>query len=119
VTRAEGQWLAERFQEQRARLTPVARRMLGSAAEADDAVQETWLRLSRSDTASVDNLGARLTTVLSRVCLNALEQRRARRESPADGLIEAPLADLSALTLSRKRSSPTLSGWRSSSCSTP
>jgi RNA polymerase sigma factor (sigma-70 family) len=73
-------WLAQRFEEHRPRLTAVAYRMLGSASEADDAVQEAWLRLSRSDADSIDNLGAWLTTVLSRVCLNILQARRSRPE---------------------------------------
>lgn len=77
-------WLAERFEEQRPRLTAVARRMLGSAAEADDAVQEAWLRLSRSDAAAIENLGGWLTTTVSRVCLNVLERRRSHAEVSLD-----------------------------------
>jgi RNA polymerase sigma factor (sigma-70 family) len=73
-------WLAQRFEGHRPRLRAVAYRMLGSASEADDAVQEAWLRLSRSDADSIDNLGAWLTTVLSRVCLNILQARRSRPE---------------------------------------
>ena len=72
--------LALRFEEQRARLTAVAYRMLGSTSEADDAVQETWLRLSRTDARSIENLQAWLTTVVSRVCLNILQARRAQPE---------------------------------------
>ncbi|WP_433322974.1 RNA polymerase sigma factor SigJ [Spirillospora sp. CA-294931] len=75
--------LAERFEAHRAHLRAVAYRMLGSLAEADDAVQETWLRLSRSDTDRVDNLGGWLTTVAGRVCLDMLRSRRSRREEPA------------------------------------
>jgi RNA polymerase sigma factor (sigma-70 family) len=82
-------WLAQRFEEQRARLTAVAYRMLGSTAEADDAVQETWLRLSRSDAGAIDNLGGWLTTVTSRVCLNMLQSRRAHPEVPLDTQPEA------------------------------
>jgi RNA polymerase sigma-70 factor (ECF subfamily) len=82
VTRAEAEWLADRFEEQRSRLNAVAYRMLGSSAEAEDAVQETWLRLSRSDSGSVENLGSWLTTVVSRVCLNILQQRRLRQNVP-------------------------------------
>ena len=78
----ETDWLAEGFERNRARLRAVAYRMLGSLAEADDAVQETWLRLSRSDTSGVDNLGAWLTTVVARVCLNVLRSRNTRREEP-------------------------------------
>jgi RNA polymerase sigma factor (sigma-70 family) len=74
--------LAEQFEENRARLRAVAYRMLGSICEADDAVQETWLRLSRSDTSSVENLGAWLTTVVGRVCLDMLRSRRSRRDGP-------------------------------------
>ncbi len=85
-------WLAERFEEHRDRLTAVAHRMLGSASEADDAVQEAWLRLSRSDADAIDNLGAWLTTVLSRVCLNVLQARRARPEVPLDADVAEPAA---------------------------
>src|SRR4051812_8567256 len=76
--------LAAEFEAHRARLTAVAHRMLGSSAEADDAVQEAWLRLSRSDAAVIDNLGGWLTTVVSRLCLNQLQSRRSRREDPLD-----------------------------------
>src|SRR6266480_782197 len=79
---AERDWLAERFEEQRAHLRAVAYRMLGSLSEADDAVQETWLRLSRSDTSAVENLGGWLTTVVARVSLNMLRARNTRREEP-------------------------------------
>jgi RNA polymerase sigma factor (sigma-70 family) len=75
-------WLGERFEAERARLRAVAFRMLGSWAEADDAVQEAWLRLSRQDADSVDNLGGWLTTVVGRICLDMLRSRRARREEP-------------------------------------
>jgi RNA polymerase sigma factor (sigma-70 family) len=78
----EPDWLAERFEQNRTRLRAVAYRMLGSFAEADDAVQEAWLRASKSDTSGVENLGAWLTTIVARVCLNALRSRRARREDP-------------------------------------
>jgi RNA polymerase sigma-70 factor, ECF subfamily len=74
--------LAERFQEHRGQLRAVAYRMLGSLSEADDAVQETWLRLSRSDTSEVRNLAAWLTTVTGRICLDMLRSRSARREDP-------------------------------------
>jgi RNA polymerase sigma factor (sigma-70 family) len=77
-------WLAERFEEHRTRLRAVAYRMLGSLSEADDAVQETWLRLSRSDTSAVENLGGWLTTVVARVSLNMLRSRKTRREEPLD-----------------------------------
>jgi RNA polymerase sigma factor (sigma-70 family) len=76
----ETQWLAERFEEHRPRLRAVAYRMLGSLAEADDAVQDTWLRLSRSEADRIDNLGGWLTTVVARECLRLLRSRRRRRE---------------------------------------
>jgi RNA polymerase sigma-70 factor (ECF subfamily) len=78
----DNEWLAERFEAERARLQSVAYRLLGSTGEADDAVQEAWLRLSRSDTSDVRNLGGWLTTVVSRVCLDTLRSRRSRREEP-------------------------------------
>src|SRR5437667_786103 len=74
--------LAQRFEEHRTRLRAVAYRMLGSTSEADDAVQEAWLRLSRSDTSGVENLGGWLTTVVARVSLDMLRSRRSRREEP-------------------------------------
>jgi RNA polymerase sigma-70 factor (ECF subfamily) len=80
----EHDWLTERFEEQRAHLRAVAYRMLGSLSEADDAVQETWLRLSRADTNSVENLTGWLTTVVARVGLNMLRSRKTRREEPLD-----------------------------------
>jgi RNA polymerase sigma factor (sigma-70 family) len=74
------EWLAERFEEHRSHLRAVAYRMLGSVTEADDAVQDAWLRLSRSGADDVENLGGWLTTVVARVCLNMLRSRNARRE---------------------------------------
>jgi RNA polymerase sigma-70 factor, ECF subfamily len=76
------EWLAQSFEADRARLQAVAYRLLGSANEADDAVQEAWLRLSRSDTSEVENLSGWLTTVVSRVCLDMLRSRQSRREEP-------------------------------------
>src|SRR4051794_32472516 len=76
------EWLAERFEQDRARLHAVAYRMLGSHSEAEDAVQEAWLRLSRSDTSEVENLSGWLTTVVARRCLDMLRSRRSRREEP-------------------------------------
>jgi RNA polymerase sigma-70 factor (ECF subfamily) len=76
--------LAQDFERHRPRLRAIAQRMLGSSAEADDAVQETWLRLSRADAAAIEDLGAWLTTVVSRVCLNALRARAARPEDLVD-----------------------------------
>src|SRR5919109_207262 len=75
-------WLATRFEDHRGHLRAVAYRMLGSVSEADDAVQEAWLRLSRSDTSGVENLGGWLTTVVARVCLDMLRSRKSRREQP-------------------------------------
>jgi RNA polymerase sigma factor (sigma-70 family) len=77
--------LAERFEAHRVRLRGVAYRMLGSATEADDAVQEAWLRLSRAGTDDIVNLGAWLTTVVARVCLDVLRSRKARREESLEG----------------------------------
>ena len=82
VTRGEGDWLVERFEERRSRLRTVAYRMLGSSSEADDALQEVWLRFSRSDTSGVEHLDAWLTTVVGRVCLDMLRSRERRREEP-------------------------------------
>jgi len=76
----EQEWLADRFEEHRAHLRAVAYRMLGSVAEADDAVQDSWLRLSRSGAGDVENLGGWLTTIVARVCLNILRSRNLRRE---------------------------------------
>ncbi|MET0608581.1 MAG: RNA polymerase sigma factor SigJ [Gaiellaceae bacterium] len=89
----ERDWLAERFEEQRPRLRAVAYRMLGSVSEADDAVQEAWLRLSRTDTREVENLGAWLTTVVARVSLNLLRSRSSRRETPLGVHVPDPIVD--------------------------
>jgi RNA polymerase sigma-70 factor (ECF subfamily) len=75
-------WLSDRFEENRPRLRGVAYRMLGSLSDAEDAVQEVWLRLERVDAATLDNLGGWLTTVVSRVCLDMLRSRKSRREAP-------------------------------------
>jgi RNA polymerase sigma factor (sigma-70 family) len=80
----EHDWLTEQFEAKRTHLQAVAYRMLGSLNEADDAVQESWLRLSRSDTSGVANLGGWLTTVVARICLDMLRTRNARREEPLD-----------------------------------
>ena len=108
----ERDWLAERFEEHRSHLRAVAYRMLGSLSEADDAVQEAWLRLGRTNTSEVENLGGWLTTVVARISLNMLRARKARREEPfsvpepivdrADGIDpehEALLADSVGLAL--------------------
>src|SRR5216110_768849 len=80
----EHEWMAERFEQHRSHLRAVAYRMLGSLDEADDAVQEAWLRLSRADTSRVDNLRGWLTTVVARVCLDMLRTRASRREDPLE-----------------------------------
>ncbi len=110
----ENAWLAERFEANRSHLRGVAYRMLGSLSDADDAVQEAWIRLSRTDTGDIDNLRAWLTTVVGRVCLNMLRARKTRREvslethlpdpivSPEEGIDpeqEALLGDLVGLAL--------------------
>jgi RNA polymerase sigma factor (sigma-70 family) len=105
----ENEWLADRFEEYRAHLRAVAYRMLGSLTEADDAVQDTWLRLSRSGAGEVENLGGWLTTIVARVCLNILRSRNVRREESLgvhlpDPVIQAPeeealLADSVGLAL--------------------
>ena len=87
---AENEWLAEKFEENRGHLRGVAYRMLGSLNEADDAVQEAWLRLHRIDPATVDNLGGWLTTVVSRVCLDMLRARKSRREDSIDAQVTKP-----------------------------
>jgi RNA polymerase sigma-70 factor (ECF subfamily) len=87
------EWLAKRFEEHRPHLRAVAYRMLGSLAEADDAVQDAWLRLSRTDTSGVENLGGWLTTVVARVALNVLRSRRTRRERPLDSYVPDPVVD--------------------------
>src|SRR5215831_17852186 len=92
-------WLAQRFETHRGHLRRVAYRMLGSLGEAEDAVQEAWLRLARSDAKDIDNLGGWLTTVVSRVCLDMLRSRKARHEesveeSPGEAAAAiAPAAD--------------------------
>jgi|SRR2546422_7626239 len=87
----EHKWLAERFEEHRTRLRAVAYRMLSSLSDADDAVQEAWLRLSRANTGSVENLGGWLTTVVARVCLNMLRSRKSRREEPLGVNVPDPI----------------------------
>jgi len=94
----EGDWLAERFEHDRSHLRAVAYRMLGSESEADDAVQEAWIRLHRSDTSDVQNLGGWLTTVVARVSLDMLRANKSRREDsldglPADSTVAASVAD--------------------------
>src|SRR6266511_1434269 len=89
----EPEWLAEHFEEHRTRLRAVAYRMLGSLSEADDAVQEAWLRLSRTDTSEVENLDGWLTTVVARASLNMLRSRNLRREEPIGVRVPEPIVD--------------------------
>jgi len=89
----ERDWLAERFEERRTRLRAVAYRMLGSLSEADDAVQESWLRLNRTDADAIENLDAWLTTVVARVSLNMLRARKTRREEPIEAQLPEPILD--------------------------
>jgi RNA polymerase sigma-70 factor (ECF subfamily) len=89
----EQDWLAEQFEEHRPRLRAVAYRMLGSLSDADDAVQDAWLRLSRSDADEIENLAAWLTTVVARVSLNMLRSRNTRREQPLDVHVPDPIID--------------------------
>ena len=89
----EKKFLSQQFEANRAHLRAVAYRMLGSTAEVDDAVQETWLRLSRSDATAVDNLAGWLTTVTARICLDMLRSRKSRREEPIGPQVPEPVAD--------------------------
>src|SRR5205809_3603578 len=90
----EHEWLTERFEEQRTHLKAVAYRMLGSPTEADDAVQEAWLRLSRSGASDIENLGGWLTTVVARVCLDMLRSRSSRREESMEAHGAEPIGSL-------------------------
>src|SRR5215216_5055087 len=89
----EREWLASSFEEHRTRLRAVAYRMLGSLTEADDVVQEAWLRLSRTDASAIENLDGWLTTVVARVSLNILRSRRSRREEPLGVRVPDPIID--------------------------
>jgi RNA polymerase sigma factor (sigma-70 family) len=89
----DDQWLAERFEAERPRLAAVAYRMLGSPAEAHDAVQEAWLRLTGTDAGRVQNLSGWLTTVVARICMDMLRTRTSRREEPLDQCLPEPLID--------------------------
>src|SRR2546427_9624872 len=95
---SEREWLAERFEANRTHLRAVAHRMLGSLSEADDAVQEAWLRLSRSDADAVANLGGWLTTVVGRGCLDMLRARRTRREDYVGSWLPQPIVSLDSET---------------------
>src|ERR671916_2253469 len=87
-------WLADRFEEHRSHLRAVAYRMLGSLSEADDAVQDTWLRVSRAGADDIENLGGWLTTIVSRVCLNVLRSRNRRREEALESHVPDPIVRL-------------------------
>src|ERR671914_3000576 len=89
----ERDWLTQRFQEHRPRLRALAYRMLDSTSEADDAVQEAWIRLSRSNAAEIDNLQAWLLSVVGRVALNMLRSRKSRREEPLEAHLPDPIVD--------------------------
>ena len=89
----EHEWLAEQFETYRTHLQAVAYRLLGSLSEADDAVQESWLHLSRSDTSGVENLGGWLTTVVARICLDMLRSRNSRREEPLEASVPEPITN--------------------------
>src|SRR5215470_786963 len=89
----EQDWLADRFEENRSRLRAVAYRILGSLTEADDAVQEAWLRLSRTETSQVENLTAWLTTIVARLSLNMVRSRQARNEAPVRPHVPDPIID--------------------------
>ena len=106
VTMDQQEWLAQRFEEHRPHLRAVAYRMLGSVSEADDAVQDAWIRLSRSDTSEVENLGAWLTTVVARVALNMLRSRKARHEQPLDVHVPDPIVDPGRRDRPRARGAP-------------
>src|SRR5881396_1545183 len=90
------EWLAHQFEEHRSRLRAVAYRMLGSVSEADDAVQETWLRLSRASDGDIENMGGWLTTVVGRVCIDMLRARQARREDYVGTWLPEPIVGLDA-----------------------
>src|ERR687891_1563905 len=89
----ENEWLEDRFEDHRPHLRAVAYRMLGSLGEADDAVQDAWLRVSRADTSEVENLRGWLTTIVARVALNMLRSRNTRREQPLDVRVPDPIIE--------------------------
>jgi RNA polymerase sigma factor (sigma-70 family) len=116
----ERDWLAERFQEHRPRLRAVAYRILGSTSEADDAVQEAWIRLSRVNSGEIDNVEAWLVTVVGRVALNMLRSSKTRREEPLGGHLPDPIVTAqTASILSTRRCSLTQLASRYSWCSRP
>jgi RNA polymerase sigma-70 factor, ECF subfamily len=114
---SEGDWLANRFEQNTPHLRAVAYRMLGSAAEADDAVQEAWLRLSRSSADGVQNLAGWLTTTVARVCLDMLRARKARREEPLPAQPPGLAGSAVGGAPSRKRCWLTRLAWRCWWCS--
>ena len=113
-----GDPLAERFEQNRQHLRAVAIRMLGSPGEADDAVQEAWLRLTRSDTSSVGNLASWLTTVVARVCLDMLRSRRSRRIAPLGPEVPEPVASRADGGSAARRLSSSRANLPMSPCST-
>ena len=118
MTTDDQTWLAQHFEEHRTHVRAVAYRMLGSLSEADDAVQEAWLRLSRTDADEIENLGGWLTTVVARVSLNMLRSRR--RTARSHSASRCPSRSWTVPTgpiPSTRRCSPTRSAWRCSSCS--
>jgi DNA-directed RNA polymerase specialized sigma24 family protein len=111
--------LANRFDRQRPRLRAVAYRILGSLSEADDAVQEAWLRLRRTDAEQIESLERWLTMVVARICLNMLRSRRTRGEQPLDGFLPEPIIDDPASGRSQwSGSRSSVTAWRRSTCST-
>src|SRR6185437_9510161 len=111
----EREWLTERFEQHRSHLRTVAYRMLGSVSETDDALQKAWLRIREQDPATVENMHARLTTVVGRVCLNMLRSRRARREGLSVHVPD-PLVAFEEDGPDTRRSWPSPSVWRCSWC---
>jgi RNA polymerase sigma-70 factor, ECF subfamily len=101
----EKNWLAQQFEENRGHLRGVAYRMLGSLSEADDAIQEAWLRLSRSDTAAIRNLSAWLTTVVARICLDMLRSRTSRAEESLEESTAEPVTARPPLATPNRRAS--------------
>ena len=110
-------WQAQQFELHRAQLQAVAYRMLGSLSEAEDAVQESWLRLTRAGNDHIENLGGWLTTVVSRVCIDMLRARRARREDYVGTWLPEPIVSVDEhADPERRPCSPTRSAWHSWSC---
>src|SRR5574341_2430005 len=107
----EHAWMAERFEAKRAYLRAVAYRMLGSLSDAEDAVQEAWLRLSRSDTRGVENLGGWLTMIVAGVCLDMLRSRKSRREQPLSALMPEPVVNRQERSEERRVGKECRSRW--------